>query len=488
MRLKYDIGFVKRRPNTRDEYIASCGCGTITLLGSLGWRELERMDVACRNKECRNKNFINLTNKNRDIFPYIKVLHKDRKGFKIMRTNLSVFHDDDFNVLIKPNMVQVFKYSLLDGTMKLYKNGEDIKLSHWNKEDVVGRFFRGVDDSKAVKMVSTIETEALYDFIYSKLSYKTNRTWGDRKFWKGLIEFATGKYTYMQILSNAGFPNIERFYEKKTYYSTPTINQDGTSPKDILGVPKFVLKYIRENQNVGTYEIKQIKSALKKVDGNRFRELMSIVKDESTIRELCNTLDNLIEIHDTYGYNNLKKLTLYIFREIRMTQGIDSPSNGAGLLRDYIRMATKLGQEYEKYPKSLKKEHDITMMNYKVQQDAMKKQEFADMVVSEPYKRLEYKKKDFSIITPKEMQDLINEGNELSHCVASYVESIVSGRCQILFLRDTKRLEEPLATIEVRGENVRQARGFANRALRVAERDFVAEWAKKKELQLNYYY
>src|SRR5690606_3967704 len=140
------------------------------------------------------------------------------------------------------------------------------------------------------------------------------------------------------------------------------------------------------------------------------------------------------------------------------------------------------------YPKSLKKEHDITMLNYKVRQNEMKRKQFEEAVKSEPYKKLEYKKKTYSIITPEEIQDLINEGNELSHCVASYVDSIVSGRCQILFLRNTEYLDKPLATIEVRGDNVREARGFANRALRLSEREFVAEWAKKKELQLNYYY
>src|SRR5690606_27919784 len=198
---------------------------------------------------------------------------------------------------------------------------------------------------------------------------------------------------------------------------------------------------IRENTNIGTFGIRQIKNALSKVDGNRFKEIMEIVKDESTINELCACLDILIEIHDTYKYNNLKKLTLYLFREIRMTQGIDRPTNGASLLRDYIRMATELGQEYEKYPKSLKKEHDITMLNYKVRQNEMKRKQFEEAVKSEPYKKLEYKKKTYSIITPEEMQDLINEGNELSHCVASYVDSIVSGRCQILFLRNTEYLD-----------------------------------------------
>jgi PcfJ-like protein len=485
MSKKFNIGFVKHKG--QGQYISSCSCGNKEDIGSLTYRELDSLTVNIACNKCRNKNFINLTRKKRDVFPYIEVLDKSRKGFKVKRTNLSVFYDDNLNVLIKENMIQVFKYDLINGSCSLYKNGESVRIIPHYLEDTVGRFFRGVDDSEFIKQVSTAETEALFEFAWNKLSYKKNNTWGERKIHRGLFELINSKYLYMQVLASAGFPNIERFYEKNSYYYTPTINRNGTNPKDILGVPKFMLRYIRENANVGIFEIKQIRTALKKVDGNRFKELVEIVKDESTIRELCSALDNLVEIHDTYGYNNIKKLTLYLFREIRMNQGITSASTGAGLLRDYIRMATKLGMEFEKYPKSLKKEHDIMQMNYKVQEDTIKRKEFSDVVEEKDYKQFEYKRKKFSIITPKEMDDLVKEGSELSHCVASYVNDIVSKRCKIFFLRQTDNLDKPFATVETRGENVRQARGYANRKLTNEERAFLAEWAEKKELQLNYY-
>jgi len=477
---KYKIGFTKHKGG--GEYIASCGCGTVKLLGSLGWRELDRLTVRCEG--CGNTNFVNLGSQNRVVYPHIEVLEKTRKGFKVKRTNLSVFHDDYYNVMIKENMVQVLIYDLVNQDIKLYKNGESVKITSFNREDVVRRFFTSVDDNKFKNMVSVEETRPLFNFAWDSLSRPKTRSWGgERKFWRGMLELFNGKYTYMQILSNAGFTNISRFYETRNY----AINRDGTNPKDILGVPKFVLKYIRENENVGVFDIKQIKNALKKVDGNRFRELMEIVRDESTIQELCRTVDTLIEIHDEYKYNNLKKLTLYLFREIRMNQGIDSPSHGATLLRDYIRMATKLEQEYEKYPKSLKKEHDITLMNYNVQKNEMKKKDFQEAVESEDYKRLEYKRKDYSIVTPKEMQDLIKEGSELSHCIASYVQSVIDKRCQILFMRNTNDIDKPYVSIEVRNGNIRQVRGFANRATRKDEKDFIKEWASKKGLVEAYY-
>lgn len=480
---KYNIGIMLNRGD--GNYIASCGCGTVQLLGEMDWRQYRDLHPVC--EKCGNKNFIKVNKGERVLHPYLDVLEKSRKGFKVKRTNLSVFHDKEFNIGVKPNMVQVLLYDLANHKIKLWKNGEEVAL-YRNLEqcDSYRRFFANLDHEKFKDMVSVTETKSLYNMAWRELSNGQSYRSG-KKFYRGLVKL--WNYTYLEILSNAGYPRVERFKERRSYYSNHnTINFDGKNPKEIFGLPKFCLKYLREDDSIGIYEIKRIKEALNKVDGNRFRELLEIVKDENTIKSLCSCADTLLEIHDTYGYNNLKKLTLYLFREIRMTQGIMCPSDGAVLLRDYIKMATKLGQEYEKYPKSLKKEHDITMMNYRVRENELKQREFVEAVTSEDYKALEYKKKEFAIVSPKEMQDLINEGNELSHCVASYVEAVNTKKCKIYFMRNTKDLDKSLATIEVRGGNIRQARGYCNRNLSIEEREFVSEWARKKELEENYYY
>jgi PcfJ-like protein len=469
------------------EYIGTCGCGTVRLFNDLSWRERERItrDTVC--ESCGNSFWVKLQHyEHRKVFPYLEALNVSRRGFKVKRVNLSVFHDDDYNVLIKENMVQVLLFDMGSKNFKLYKNGKTIGLpkntSPYNRRIIIENlrsFFNGVDQPKFKKMVTHPDTELLFDFVWNRLS-DNGRYGAKSKFHEGLLRLA--EYPHIEILANAGFPNIERFHNGSIF------NRHGKNPSQILGVPKFVLKYIRENENLSTWSISDIRKALEKVDGNRFREVMEIVKDESTISEMCQALDTMIQIHDTYNYNNIKKLTLYLFREIKMNQGITSASNGATLLRDYIRMATTLGIEYEKYPKSLKKEHDIMQMNYKVQESEKKRKEFKDAVEKEEYQFYKWKRKGFSVITPSEIDDLIKEGDELSHCVASYVSSVVSGQCKILFLRDTEDVDKPLATIEVRGSNVRQARGYANRVLKKSEQEFIAEWADKKQLKLNYYY
>lgn len=480
---KYNIGFIKRIEGSEDDYTVSCNCKT-KVVKTLHWRDISNKAVSCDN--CENKKFVNLSYRNRVVHPYLEVLEKNNKGFKVKRTNLSVFHDEDLNVLTKQNMVQVLIYDLANKDIKLYKNGKSVNLRKHQRnfiyEDTLRRFFVEVDDVEFKDMVSADGTKELFNFTWDKLS-GDRWNYHNRRIWRGLIKLLENNNTYLQILINAGFTNIGRFYG----YRSGAINKKGKNPRDILGVPKFVLKYIREDESINGSDIGEIRTALGKVDGNKFREMMEIVKDEGSIRELCRALDNIIELYEKYDYNNIKKLTLYLFREIKMHQGIDSASHGSTLLKDYINMSTKMEQEFEKYPRSLKKEHDLAQMNYKVQMDEIRKKEFMRIVGEKEYKNLEYSGKEFSIITPKEMSDLIKEGDQLSHCISSYINAISEGKCRILFLRQTDRLEDPLVSIEVRNDNIRQARGYANRRVKNEEKNFIKKWAESKGLIEAYY-
>jgi hypothetical protein len=476
---KYNIGAYNYRQSS-EKWVISCGCGTVGLSKS-------RPTSHYKCEGCGNTNFLNITCGSRELHPYVDIIEKSARGFKAKRTNLSVMMDKEYNIAIKTNMVQVLLYDLPNNEVKLWKNGEEVELyRQYHNCRAYQRFFQGIDDGKFKSLVYTDNIGTLYDMAYEDLSYADNRSYGDRKFYRGLIRLFD--YAYLQILANAGFPNVKRFKDRKSRWNTPKINTEGTSPKDIFKLPKFCLKYIREDENIRLYDVEQLQHAITKVDGNRLRELLEIVKDEATIGELCRTLDTLIEIHDTYSYNNIKKLTLYLFREIRMSQGIMSASTGATLLRDYVKMATKLNQEYEKYPKSLKKDHDVTMMNYKAIENELKRRHFKEKVETEDYKALEFKKKELKIISPTEMEDLIKEGSELSHCIASYIDRVIDDKCRIYFLRKVEDINTPMVSIEVANGNIRQARGSHNRKVSTDEKEFIKEWAKKNELVEAYYY
>lgn len=459
--------------------IGVCSCGQ-HILKANGYNKFD-----C--DKCGNTYFIDARSRTRKRFtiPYLEVLESTKRGFKVKRTNLSISYDPEVGLTpVKRNLTREIHFDIVDEVLTTYRDGVmeyDFKTHGFDETifDEANRFFVQLDESDFIERVTNDQNRELIDCVTTLSS----RGYGyKRQTIRGLASMF--KYKYLEILSSAGIARPKRFFSRTTHTS---INREKTKPHEILQVPKYMMQYIREDVSIDLYVLGQLQTGTKRIDANKFREIMSIVKDESNIRELANVMDNIMQIHIDYDYKNLKKLCLYIFREARLNQGITSPSNVCQLMRDYIRMSREMGLEYEKYPKSLKKEHDITQMNYKVNENEHQKKAFSLSVAKNSYQELAYKTKEYIVITPEKPDDLVREGNQLSHCVASYVKDVSADRCKIVFLRKADEPEVPLATIEVRGLNIRQAKGRANRSLRDEEKAFISKWAEKKQLVEAYY-
>lgn len=143
-----------------------------------------------------------------------------------------------------------------------------------------------------------------------------------------------------------------------------------------------------------------------------------------------------------------------------------------------------------RYPSSLKREHDRAMFKYKIIKDAEKEKFFKENC-DEYGSKYAFEDESFSIITPKDMQDLFEEGRKLNHCVGSYADRIIEGKTCICFVRRKAQPEQPYFTIEVSPyeERVRQIHGLSNRLVdRTKENNlykFLRLWAKKKSLDIS---
>lgn len=64
---------------------------------------------------------------------------------------------------------------------------------------------------------------------------------------------------------------------------------------------------------------------------------------------------------------------------------------------------------------------------------------------------------------PKSVQEIIDEGKRLNHCVGGYAQRHAEGRLTILFLRTTDKPDVPYYTMEVNTEGrIIQCRGYRN--------------------------
>lgn len=180
-----------------------------------------------------------------------------------------------------------------------------------------------------------------------------------------------------------------------------------------------------------------------------------------------------------------ERLMSYLVEDLYTYQGIESPSDGAQLLIDYIEMCHELGVPFEKYPKSLKLVHDIAAKNQKEVIDEIHRRKFSEAIDTEDYQRLQYTGKDYMVISPKCPDDLVIEGAALSHCVGSYINKVINHTAMILFMRSKSMPNKAMITLDVRKGHLYQAAGYDNRQLTADEREFVAEWGKVKHIDCS---
>ena len=132
------------------------------------------------------------------------------------------------------------------------------------------------------------------------------------------------------------------------------------------------------------------------------------------------------------------------------------------------------------YSSYLRQTHDIARRNHKVvveqENEKMFKERYKDFK--------EYNGKKYSVVAPTCSNDLKKEGDNLNHCVASYIKRVIDGDCLIYFLRKDKK--ESLITFEVRHNTIVQVRGLHNRKPTKDEIDALKDFAKYRKMETNY--
>lgn len=178
-------------------------------------------------------------------------------------------------------------------------------------------------------------------------------------------------------------------------------------------------------------------------------------------------------------YNlNVKRFIDYICFDLYGQGFLSIP---ARIYTDYLDMNYAYnGKVINKYPKTLYTDHDImtkTVETDKEIQNILENERKAKMIkikadmeerenketfniFKEQYKEFEqlfnvndnvvYSYKDMVLLTPESARDLIAEGNNLGHCVATYIKHVASGDCLILFARRSNDLESSYLTVEIR--------------------------------------
>lgn len=153
--------------------------------------------------------------------------------------------------------------------------------------------------------------------------------------------------------------------------------------------------------------------------------------------------------------------------------------------KDYIDMAGKVGldltQQVVAAPKILQEAHDMAASLLKIQVAKDQEKTYGPRK-RRLKKRYEFHREGLCILVPESSFEIVEEGQALRHCVAGYAERHIQGKTVILFLREEKRKDTSLVTIEMNpdGVTIRQIHGFRNdmgaTSPRVQYKDFLDIW------------
>lgn len=167
---------------------------------------------------------------------------------------------------------------------------------------------------------------------------------------------------------------------------------------------------------------------------------------------------------------------------------------------DYIEAITELGLDLTDtkniFPKDFKRMHDLRTDEYAVLKMKRDKEKNAKLWkdfenVSTANDKYRWECESYIIVMPHTIEDLINEGNALSHCVGrmGYEKKVIDGRSIIGFFRAKENPEKPFVTVELDGKtaSIKQAHTKGNGSPQANERAFIEQWSLfvKKQMAMQ---
>ena len=205
--------------------------------------------------------------------------------------------------------------------------------------------------------------------------------------------------------------------------------------------------------------LKKNKSLLKKSDKS-FNEIMIELYLQKRHIKMIDNIDRLVH------YKQLKELP----KEINLNKFIgylEKEKFSYDYYLDYIHMLqeleTPLTSDLVVFPKNLTKAHNnLAQVIGKLERE-LEEKEYEKRQKS--LQKYEQEIDEFMFLVPKDLQEIVNEGNALHHCVGGkhYLNSHTKGTTNIIFIRQKDEVDKPYFTLEYKNQHVAQVQGKFNR-------------------------
>lgn len=488
---KYEIGLYNK---TFDEGLVTvkkvCSCGLVQEETYYSIFDVPKTHTC---NQCNNKTFyeyedLNDVSEGKEVDflrPAIFDVVDDKlMSFKI--SNISFTLKDDKITIKRSNLVREIIHDYINNTLEVKRNGEreffidsDSVYGHENYDRIANYV------SKYLKFKDMLPVLNLKNPDYYTIVHELSKS-KKQDFFSVLFSCVRMKDETIQILTSSGLK-----IKPKVFSSYIQLDTNETKPHKILGLPKSWFKYMVSNKReLSYYTLEGLRGMIRLIDVeniNQINRLAHYVIDDMSEERYyyMSTFRDVNRLINNYNYKPTDLLH-YLIDELPLTQAIHDIYNSVSLLIDYVRMSDELGiNNYERYPKSLKLKHDIVSDIHQSNNGDFNEDKFKYVVNKQEYKELEYVGKTFSVIVPREAENVSQEGKDLGHCVGSYVKSIEDEKTKIAFLRRNKNIDKPNVTVEIRDGALVQARGRFNRSITDEERNFLSRYCETKKIRMG---
>lgn len=245
---------------------------------------------------------------------------------------------------------------------------------------------------------------------------------------------------------------------------------------EILGITKQELRFVQEC-NMSFWQLSVYKDLQKigvSLSASEFRRFYDTYREHTK------------EIYTLLRYTTLYKAENYCRRFMSRSHDL---YNVMGIWIDYINFCIELGYDVKNdfvlYPKDLAKAHNTVSADVQTKREKERRKRIraeerkAKKLLKKYLEIYPWENKEYSIVVPKDLLEIKEEGYALHHCVANYTSYVAEGKSIILFIRSLDKPEKPFYTMELQDNRIIQCRGFGNRSMTDDVERFVKQYEKQ---------
>ena len=306
-----------------------------------------------------------------------------------------------------------------------------------------------------------------------------DKYWDEYKLIDRLIRYLAEflKYPAIELLEKSGFETL--VMNRASGQRSACINIRGKSLRQILKLSNGDIRKLRPMDPTIAFlgDIRAVRAELPNAAIEDISELSSIIGYGLTRRG-----EDLVRAHA-----DIRKVVLRLLEE-RRTMG------NHVMLRDYAdyieameELGVRLGKR-EVYPRNFSQAHDEALAAVEAirERERERKDREHEQSLMHNFRKSQRMITGMDapfvlgkyMIRPAETPaELRAESRALSHCVRTYVDSVARGTTSILFIRETKKPDTPLFTLELSAQgNVVQCRGDHNCGYPEEVAEFIKAW------------